>query len=282
MLSLQETLEKFSLKPQKHLGQNFLLDLNLTDKIVRAAGKLEGRSVIEIGPGPGGLTRSLLRGGAENVIAIELDPRCREALEDLRMVSPQLKILVADALKVDISLLGAAPRKIVANLPYNIATVLLFQWLDKIQSFESLTLMFQKEVAQRLLATPKSSAYGRLSVMTQWLCKVERIFDIPPQAFTPPPKVISTVVHLTPHSQPLAPADPKMLSLVVKTAFGQRRKMLRSSLKSLGHDKTEAILSQANINPMRRAEELSVVEFCQLAEVFSNQTLESNINKIIK
>ncbi|MBL0941428.1 MAG: 16S rRNA (adenine(1518)-N(6)/adenine(1519)-N(6))-dimethyltransferase RsmA [Alphaproteobacteria bacterium] len=276
LLSLQETLKKFALKPQKHLGQNFLLDLNLTDKIARAAGKLEGRSVIEIGPGPGGLTRSLLKAGAERVIAIELDPRCREALEDLRILSPKLEILAANALNVDVAILGQAPRKIVANLPYNIATVLLFQWLDKIKSFESLTLMFQKEVAQRLLAVPKSSSYGRLSVLTQWLCKVERVFDIPPQAFLPPPKVISTVVHLTPHAQPLAAADTKMLSLVVKTAFGQRRKMLRSSLKSIGYDKTEAILNKAHINPMCRAEELSVVEFCQLAEAFLNHPLKNS------
>lgn len=271
-MPLRQLLDKYDLRPQKSLGQNFLLDPNLTDKIARSAGPLQGRTIIEIGPGPGGLTRSLFRSGAEKIIAIEYDPRCREALEELcTAFSPRLEILAGDALKVDLSTLGTPPRKIVANLPYNIATVLLFRWLEKIESFESLTLMFQKEVAERLLAKPRTSAYGRVSVMTQWVCKVERVFDISPQAFTPPPKVMSTVVNLTPHPQPLAPADPKILSCVVKAAFGQRRKMLRSSLRSIGHEKTEDILNQAGIDPTRRAEELSVTEFCHLAEEFSKR-----------
>ncbi len=268
LLTLRETLDKYDLHPKKKLGQHFLLDQNLTDKIARKAGNLSKGTVIEIGPGPGGLTRSLLNAGALAVIAIEYDSKCCTALEELvAFYQPRLKIIEGDALEIDIAELGTPPRKVVANLPYNIATELLFRLLPKILSFDSLTLMFQKEVAERLLAKPRTHAYGRVSIMIQWLTEVQNCFDIPAQAFFPPPKVVSTLVQIIPREKPLAPANWQALSAVTKAAFSQRRKMLRSSLKSLFKDKTESILQSIGINPTARAEELSVEEFCRIANL---------------
>jgi 16S rRNA (adenine1518-N6/adenine1519-N6)-dimethyltransferase len=262
---LRQVIEKHGLAAKKSLGQHFLLDLNLTRRIARVAGDLQGVDVIEIGPGPGGLTRALLETPARRVIAIEQDRRCLDALAELSAAYPgRLEIVAGDALAIDPRSLSAAPRAIVANLPYNIATPLLTGWLEHASSYVSLTLMFQTEVAERLYAAPRSKAYGRLSVLAQWLCRVQRQFDIPARAFTPPPKVSSTLVRLAPYPQPLAQAEPAALTAVVAAAFGQRRKMLRASLKQLLPDPLP-LLARAGIVPTARAEELSVEEFCRLA-----------------
>ena len=211
------------------------------------------------------MTRALLAEGASRVIAIERDPRCLAALAELAALYPgRLEIVAGDALALDSSELGQAPRRIVANLPYNIATALLLKWLNRIADYESLTLMFQREVAERLVAPPRSPAYGRLSVLVQWLCEAKILFDIPPRAFTPPPKVTSSVVRFVPRATPLAMAEKAVLERVTAAAFGQRRKMLRSSLKSLGVP-VETLLAAADIAPTARGEELSVAEFCALA-----------------
>ncbi len=268
---LRDIIERYELRAKKSLGQNFLLDLNLTRRIARAAGDISDCTVIEIGPGPGGLTRALLDEGAKQVIAVERDRRCLEALEELRLAFPdRLTLVEGDALKVDPrSLVGETePLRIVANLPYNVATELLFMWLKDARRYQSLTLMFQKEVAMRIVAAPGSKTYGRLSVMTQWLCETRLHFDIPPRAFTPAPKVTSSLVGLIPRAKPLAPADKQALEAVAKAAFGQRRKMLRGSLKSLGCN-TEMLIEKAAIEGTRRAEELSVEEFCALARAYA-------------
>jgi 16S rRNA (adenine1518-N6/adenine1519-N6)-dimethyltransferase len=260
---LREVIARFGIDARKGLGQHFLFDLNLTGRIARAAGPLDQCTVVEIGPGPGGLTRALLAAGARQVIAIERDARCLGALEDLAAAYPgRLRILAGDALTLDPAGLAPAPRKIVANLPYNIATPLLLGWLRNIAAYESLTLMFQKEVALRLAAAPRSDDYGRLSIVTQWLTAVELLFDIPARAFVPPPRVTSTVVRLVPRPEPQAPCRMEDLERVTAAAFGQRRKMLRSSLRALGGD---ALLDAVGIAPTRRAEELTIVEFCRLA-----------------
>jgi len=262
---LREVIARHGIAARKSLGQNFILDLNLTRRIARAAGRLNDATVIEIGPGPGGLTRSLLAEGARRVVAIERDPRCLAALGELAAHYPgRLELIAGDALALDPATLSEAPRKIVANLPYNIATALLLRWLDRICDYESLTLMFQREVALRLVAPPRGPAYGRLSVLVQWLCEPKILFDLPPRAFVPPPKVTSSVVSLTPRPTPLAPAAKPALERVTAAAFGQRRKMLRSSLKTLGMP-VEPLLAAAGIPPTARAEELSVPEFCALA-----------------
>ncbi|MCC7260111.1 MAG: 16S rRNA (adenine(1518)-N(6)/adenine(1519)-N(6))-dimethyltransferase RsmA [Alphaproteobacteria bacterium] len=267
--SLSATVAKYDLAPRKSLGQNFLFDLNLTKKIARSAGDLSGCTVIEVGPGPGGLTRGLLECGARRIIALEKDSRAIAALAELSAAAPGiLEVHEADALTVDESALCPPPIKIVANLPYNISTQLLFKWLEKASLFESFTLMFQKEVAGRITATPDCKAYGKLSVMTQWLCEAYPLFDIPPGAFTPAPKVTSTVVSIIPRKTPVAPADYRTLSTVCNAAFGQRRKMLRGSLKSLGVD-TEALLTAAGIDGTRRAENLSITEFCALSTAYA-------------
>jgi 16S rRNA (adenine1518-N6/adenine1519-N6)-dimethyltransferase len=262
---LREVIARHGIAARKSLGQNFILDLNLTRRIARAAGRLNDATVIEIGPGPGGLTRSLLAEGARRVVAIERDPRCLAALGELAAHYPgRLELIAGDALALDPATLSEAPRKIVANLPYNIATALLLRWLDRICDYESLTLMFQREVALRLVASPRGPAYGRLSVLVQWLSEPKILFDLPPRAFVPPPKVTSSVVSLTPRPTPLAPAAKPALERVTAAAFGQRRKMLRSSLKTLGIP-VEPLLAAAGIPPTARAEELSVPEFCALA-----------------
>ncbi|MER8546232.1 16S rRNA (adenine(1518)-N(6)/adenine(1519)-N(6))-dimethyltransferase RsmA [Mesorhizobium sp. M0684] len=267
---LREVIERHGLQAKKALGQNFLLDLNLTSKIARTAGDLSDVTVIEVGPGPGGLTRALLLNGARRVVAIERDERCLAALAEIANHYPgRLEIVAGDALKADFAALatgvpgGGGPAKIVANLPYNIGTELLIRWLTVTEwppFYTSMTLMFQREVAERIAASPGSDAYGRLGVLAGWRTEARIAFDVPPQAFTPPPKVTSSVVHLVPRASPL-PAEVKRLSRVTEAAFGQRRKMLRQSVKSLGG---EALLARAGIDPTRRAETLSVEEFVRL------------------
>ncbi len=269
MPPLREIIARHGIAARKNLGQNFLLDLNLTRRIARAAAPLHNADIIEIGPGPGGLTRALLLEGARRIIAIERDPRCLAGLSELAAYYPdRLEPVLGDALVLDPVSLSRSPRKIVANLPYNIATALLLRWLDRIVEYESLTLMFQREVAERLVAAPRTAAYGRLSVVTQWLCEVRILFDVPPRAFVPPPKVTSSVVSLIPRREPLALAEKPVLERVTAAAFGQRRKMLRASLKALGVA-PEPLLSAAGIDPTARAEELSVFEFCALARALT-------------
>jgi 16S rRNA (adenine1518-N6/adenine1519-N6)-dimethyltransferase len=261
-------IARHGLDAKRALGQHFLLDLNLTRRIARAAGDLARGTTIEIGPGPGGLTRALLEAGA-HVVAIERDERCLPALAEIAAAfSGRLEVRHEDALAVAAHRIGEPPRRIVANLPYNVATPLLLAWLAQATAFESLTLMFQKEVVERLAATPGSDDYGRLSVAAQWRCTVKRCFDIAPQAFTPPPKVVSSVVSLIPRAAPLAPAEPRAMERVVAAAFGQRRKMLRQSLRSLGGD-AAALLAAAGIDATRRAETLSIEEFAALARAFT-------------
>ena len=258
---LREVIKRYGLGARRELGQHFLLDLNLCARIVRAAGDLSGCNVIEIGPGPGGLTRALLDSGATSVTAVELDDRCATALEDLLLAHPgRLRVVRGDALEMDVAGLVEAPRRIVANLPYNIATPLLIGWLGQIGDFQGLTCMFQREVAYRLAARPGAKDYGRLSVIVQWLCEVRLEFNVAMQAFTPPPKVASSIVSLTPRPHPLASADRQALETITRAAFGQRRKMLRSSLKELDLD-----LESLGIEPTARAEELDVEQFCALA-----------------
>jgi 16S rRNA (adenine1518-N6/adenine1519-N6)-dimethyltransferase len=266
---LREIIRRFELGARKSLGQNFLLDLNLTRRIARAAAPLDAANIVEIGPGPGGLTRALLLEGAQHVTAIERDPRCIAALRELEAAFPgRLTIVEGDALAIDVTSLVPAPRKIIANLPYNIATPLLIGWLGNARAFESLTLMFQKEVAERLAAAPGDNAYGRLAVLAQWRCGVRLAFDVPPQAFVPAPKVTSTVVQLVPRAAPLAECGQALLERVTAAAFGQRRKMLRQSLKSLGGD-TAALIAASGAAPTARAEELSVEQFCALARALA-------------
>ncbi len=257
---LREIIVRHGIEARRSLGQHFLFDLNLCARIVRAAGNLEKTNVIEIGPGPGGMTRALLEAGAMRVFAIERDRRCIAALEELRQAYPErLQLIHADALETDVTELVPPPRRIVANLPYNIATPLLIGWLRQIGKFESLTCMFQSEVADRITAKPSTKAYGRLSIITQWLCRTEHRFNVDRHAFVPPPKVESSVITMTPHPAPIA-ADWTALETVAATAFGQRRKMLRTSLKSLNLD-----IEALGIKPTARAEELSIEQFCTLA-----------------
>ncbi len=260
---LKEVVEKHGLLAQKSLGQHFLFDLNITNKIARMAGDLTQGTTIEVGPGPGGLTRALLENGASQVIAIEKDRRCLDALAEIEAAyEGRLRVIEGDATKIETAELGNAPRRVVANLPYNVGTPLLIGWLKRIQDFESLTLMFQKEVADRLVAPVRSSAYGRLSVLAQWQCEVKKLFDLPGAAFTPPPKVASSVVRLTPKAT-TEPAKFALFERVTASAFGQRRKMLRSSLKSLGN--AEELLAKAGIVPTARAEEIGFAGFAALA-----------------
>ena len=267
---LRDVIKSYGLDAKKSLGQNFLFDLNLTGRIARAAMPLDG-TVIEIGPGPGGLTRALLLAGAEKVIAIEKDHRAIEALGSLVIAAEgRLEIIEGDALEVDIKTLGEAGqrRQIVANLPYNIATGLLLNWLDDLDHLDAMTLMFQREVGQRITAEPGTSAYGRLAVMAQWLCETRSVFDIPPQAFVPPPKVTSSVVQLIPRDAPLAPADKTCLEDVTRALFGQRRKMLRSSIKTL---KIEGLLEGLPLTGNERPEVLNIEDFCAIAEALKQK-----------
>jgi 16S rRNA (adenine1518-N6/adenine1519-N6)-dimethyltransferase len=262
---LRETIARHGLDARKRLGQHFLLDLNLTRRIARAAQPLDHGTVIEVGAGPGGLTRALLLEGAARVVAIELDPRALGALAELQAVSGGcLEVIAADALTIDPATLGPAPRRIVANLPYNISTPLLVRWLQRADAITDMVLMFQKEVVDRLVATPRSKDYGRLSVLAQHVCDVRRLFDVPPSAFVPPPRVISSVVRLIPRPPGKRLADLAPLEKVTAAAFGQRRKMLRGALAGIFADPV-ATLESLSLSPTARAEELSVADFAQLA-----------------
>lgn len=264
---LREVIQRHGLDAKKSLGQNFLFDLNLTQKIARTAGPLDGVTVFEVGPGPGGLTRAILSLGAKKVIAVERDSRCLPALAEIADHYPgRLEVIEGDALKTDFESLvpKGEPVRIIANLPYNVGTQLLVNWLlpkEWPPFWLSMTLMFQKEVGQRIVAEEGDNHYGRLGVLSGWRTVAEMAFDVPPQAFSPPPKVTSTVVHLLPKEKPL-PCDVAKLEKVTEAAFGQRRKMLRQSVKSIGG---EALLEKAGIDPTRRAETLSVEEFVRLA-----------------
>ncbi len=270
---LREVIRKYDLDARKSLGQNFLLDLNLTARIARSAGPLEDCRVLEVGPGPGGLTRAILALGAREVIAVEKDSRCLEALEDIARFYPgRLKILNEDALELTSASLPDGPIRIIANLPYNVATPLLVGWLSGTpwpSWWQSMTLMFQKEVADRICAQPGDKAYGRLAVLTGWRTVAGKVFDISPKAFSPPPKVTSTVIHIVPRENP-AECDIKDLERVTAAAFGQRRKMLRASLKSLAVD-THRLLEESGLAETARAERIPVEGFVQLARAYRNQ-----------
>ena len=265
---LREVIATHGLSARKSLGQNFLLDLNLTAKIARLAGDLSGSDVLEVGPGPGGLTRGLLAEGARRVLAIEKDTRCRPALEEIAARYPgRLQIVEGDALRIDPLEYLTPPIRVAANLPYNIGTELLVRWLtpaDWPPFWSSLTLMFQREGAERIVAEPGSKAYGRLAILAQWRCDARIVMTLPREAFTPPPKVASAVVHLTALPGPRFPARPQTLERVVAAAFNQRRKMLRAALKGLAPD-IEDRLREAGISPTDRAETVSLEAFCALA-----------------
>lgn len=264
---LREVIAAFELRAKKNLGQNFLCDLNLTGRIARAAGPLDAGTIIEVGPGPGGLTRALLAEGAARLVAIERDERCLPALSQISAAYPgRLTVIPGDALEADYESLGPAPRRIAANLPYNIGTVLLTGWLETPERFASLTLMLQKEVVDRIVAAPGSKDFGRLSVLCQWLCEVSALFEVNPAAFTPPPKVTSAVVRLEPLPRPRFPAPRAVLERITAAAFGQRRKMLRASLKALGG---ATLCEAAGIDPERRAETIPVEGFCALARALA-------------
>lgn len=265
---LRDVIRDYDLRADKRLGQHFLLDRNLLARIVSFAGDLRGRTILEVGPGPGGLTRALLATKAERIIAIETDPRCIEALGELSAdAGGRLQVIEADALNVGLATLHHEPLTIVANLPYNVGTALLLRWLDELSHIDGMTLMFQREVAERLIAAPGSRSYGRLSVIVQWLCKAERLINLPGKAFVPPPKVASSIIQLTPRQEPLAPAKKADLEKVVAAAFGQRRKMLRTSLKTLVPSPIP-MLESAGILPTARAEEIDIEGFCRLANAF--------------
>lgn len=269
---LREVIAAHGLSAQKSLGQNFLLDLNLTRKIARTAAPLAGHTILEVGPGPGGLTRALLMEGAERVIAIEKDTRCQDALADIsKAYAGKLSVIEGDALAEPLP--AQRPLKIVANLPYNIGTALLTRWLEPESwppPWASLTLLFQKEVAQRIAAAPGSKAYGRLSVLCQWRSAAHIAFDIPARAFTPAPKVTSSLIHVTPTQAP-AGVEAVKISQITAAAFGQRRKMLRQSLKALGCD-IEALCKAANIDQTLRADAVPVSGYIALAKVLSQRT----------
>ncbi len=268
---LKQVIDQHELLAKKSLGQHFLLDGRITDDIARYAGDLSQCNVIEVGPGPGGLTRSLLKAGVKKLYVIEKDARCLAIMQQLKdVVGAQLEIIHGDALEVNITDIPA-PRRIVANLPYNVGTQMLLNWLDAVYkdptSIESMTLMFQKEVAERITATHGNKDYGRLSIISQWLCEVRTDMDLPPGAFTPPPKVSSQVVTLTPRAKPLVDVKKETLEKVVAAAFGQRRKMLRQALKPLGCD-TEKLLAAAGIEGTLRAEQVDLMGLCNLARSY--------------
>lgn len=267
---LREVIRAHDLVAKKQLGQNFLLDLNLTAKIARMAGDLTGADVLEVGPGPGGLTRGLLAEGARRVLAVEKDARCLAALAEIQAAYPgRLEVLNADALEIDAAARLTPPIKVVANLPYNVGTELLVRWLTPRTwppFWDSLTLMFQKEVAERIVARPGGKAYGRLAILAQWRTDARIVMTLPPEAFTPPPKIHSAVVHLARLAEPRYPADAAILSRITAMAFNQRRKMLRASLKALAPDIEDRLVA-AGIQPTQRAEEVPLEGFCALARM---------------
>lgn len=266
--SLRDTVARHGLDARKALGQHFLLDAALCGRIAVLAGDLDGRHVIEVGPGPGGLTRALLASPAAEVVAVELDRRVIPVLEELQAAFPgRLRIVQGDAVKMDPEALAPAPRRIVSNLPYNVGSVLLVGWLRRAAALEGMTLMFQQEVAERITAAPDTEAYGRLGVLAQWRCRCDLLMTLPPGAFSPPPKVWSAVVGFTPRPDDPGPALFNAMERLTAAAFGQRRKMLRGSLKSLGN--AEALLEQGGIEGTRRAETLTVAEFDRLARILA-------------
>ena len=264
MPPLRDVIARHGLDARRSLGQHFLLDGNLIGRIVRQAGDLAGRHVVEVGPGPGGLTRGLLASEAADVVAVEIDQRAVGAINELALsAGGRLRVIEADALGTDLATLVPAPRQIIANLPYNIGSPLLVGWLRQAALWERFTLMFQEEVAERICAAPGSDAYGRLSVLVQWICTAELRLRIPAAAFVPPPKVVSAVISLMPRPDQPSAAEFAAMERVTAAAFGQRRKMLRGALKSLGG---EALLVAAGIDGVRRAETLSIAEFIRLTE----------------
>lgn len=281
---LREIIAKYGLGARKSLGQHFLFDMNITGRIAAEAGDLTSGTTVEVGPGPGGLTRALLAAGARHVLAIEKDARCIEALGELSVAYPgRLTIVEADAMKADPASLAAeasqstnaaGPVRIVANLPYNVASPLLVKWLRDIHAYESLTLMFQKEVADRIVAAPGSKTYGRIGVLSQWLANPRRLFNLPAEAFVPPPKVTSSVVRLTQGAIPQTSGLIAGFEAVTAAAFGQRRKMLRQSMKRLGLD-TAVLLRESGIDPEERAEQLEVADFERLARAALDLGLQS-------
>lgn len=261
--------EMHGLRAIKNLGQHFLFDLNITRKIVAHAGNLEDMNVIEIGPGPGGLTQAILEKNIKSLTLVEFDERAIAGLETLKEFYPgKINIINEDALEIDLRDIAPAPRVIMSNLPYNISTKLLTNWLEYADEFEFMVLMFQREVAERLYASTRTKDYGRLSVITQWLAKVENMFDLPPSVFTPPPKIFSSVVKITPYKTLLYPTEKKKLEMLLRVAFNQRRKMLRSSLKNTIKN-LEDSLNSINIAPTSRPEELSVEDFTKIANLLS-------------
>lgn len=260
---LREIIRDYGLNARKSLGQHFLLDGNLTDKIARGAGNLEDKHVIEIGPGPGGLTRAILAHRPKSLHVIERDARCIDVMHQLAAATDiPMTVVETDALEFDLSSLPDTPVTLISNLPYNIGTALLIKWLSSLTHIERMVLMFQKEVADRIIAEPRTSGFGRLAVISQWLCGARPLFNVDRRAFTPPPKVESSVIELVPRTHPLAEADMHKLEKVTQAAFGQRRKMLRSSLKQIGLKPGDA-----GIEETKRAEELTIEEFCALARL---------------
>ncbi len=273
---LRDVIARHGLSARRSLGQNFLLDENLLDRIARAAGPLEGCHVVEVGPGPGGLTRALLRAGATRVTAIEKDRRAIDALRELAVVvDGRLQVVEADALGVSLDEVSDGPVHIAGNLPFNIATPLLFHLLNQSATIVAMTLMFQREVAQRLIAAPKSKDFGRLAIAVQWRCVVKRCFDVPARAFVPAPKVAASVVNLTVRPKPAFPADPDCLMQVTQAAFGQRRKALRNALQVLPVNAGE-LIDAAGIDPGSRAEALELEQFCALARVYASMITTSD------
>ena len=261
--TIKETLKKNNIKIHKSLGQNFLFDINLTDKIVKKSEPISS-TIIEIGPGPGGLTRSILKKNPNILFAIDKDNQSELMLSDLKkLYGDKLQVIIADAINYPIWNLGNEPRQVIANLPYNVGTKMLISWLKHINKFEKLTLMFQKEVADRIVAPVGSSSYGRLSILTNWLTKSKKLFDIPGSAFIPPPKVTSTVIELIPMENPIFDVPFNSLEKITQMTFSQRRKMLKSSLKKING---EAILEDLNISSRLRPEELTIIDFCRIAK----------------
>jgi len=262
---VRELISQYGLKPDKKLGQNFLFDLGITDQIVLSAGNLEGKTVLEIGPGPGALTRSILASQAKRIIAVETDERCIRALRQMEMLSEgRLAVIHEDAMKLNLSTLSNEKLFVISNLPYNIGTILLYNWLEDTERFLGFVLMLQKEVVQRICARPSSPGYGKLSILAQIKAKTDVVFDVDPEFFFPPPKVTSSIVRILPYEKPPHEYEIMRLKKILNAAFGKRRKMVRTSLAPVFED-LQKVLSELNIEPTARAEDLTVEQFCALS-----------------